>query len=79
MYMIKEHRLFNRNFKVKIRLWSNPTTTRFSYYFLLLTLPKGASNKIMKTNIEMDLAIFVCKIMKRYQLENYMRKIFLLK
>ena len=26
----------------------------FHYYFLLLTLPKGASNKILKTNIVME-------------------------
>ena len=80
-----EHRLLNRNIKVKIRLRSNPTTTSYSfwdlsiklnvtcrciltpkhgseivithithetfhYYFLLLTLPKEALNKIFKKN-----------------------------
>ena len=87
-----EHRLFNRNFKGKIWLSSNPTTTRFSfwdwlikfnvtcryflitehgskiaithetfhYYFLLITLPKGASNKILKTNfLDGTLSLFL--------------------
>ena len=79
--MIIQHKLLNRNIKVKIRLRSNPTTTRYSfwdllikfnvtcrcflipkhgseivithetfhYYFLLLTFPKEALNKILKT------------------------------
>ena len=32
MYMIMEHRLLKQKFKVKIRLRSNPTTTRFSFW-----------------------------------------------
>ena len=43
----------------------------FCHYFLLLTLPKGASNIILKTNTEMEhYTIFVPKIMKRYAFEN---------
>ena len=37
-------------------------------YFHLLAPPKGASNKILKTNIEMK-RYFVPKTMKRYPLE----------
>ena len=34
MYVIMEHRLLNRNIKVKIRLRSNPTTTSYSFWDL---------------------------------------------
>ena len=96
-----EHRLLNRNIKVKIRLRSNPTTTHFSFwdysvkvnvtcrcflirehvskivithetfhcYFLLLTLPKGAVNKILKKKILTWNAIFVRNIMNAIQLK----------
>ena len=97
-----ENRLLNRNIKAKIRLGSNPTTTRYSlrdltikfnmtcgcflipkhgskivithetfhYYFLLLTLPMGALNKILKKIIVRWNAIFVPNIKKLYPLEN---------
>ena len=95
MYMIMEHRLLNRNIKFKIRVRSNPATTRYSFwdlsikfnvtctcfliskhgskivitnetfhsYFLLLTLPTGALNKIFKKILRWN-AIFVSNVMK---------------
>ena len=36
---------------------------------ILLTLPKGVSNEILKTNIEWN-AIFVAKIIKHNPIEN---------
>ena len=50
MYMIMEHRLLNRNIKVKIRLRSNPTGTSYSFWDLSIkfnVIPKHGSEVVI--------------------------------